>query len=238
VRKGIAMKNDFKKPLTFLCMMCLLVLAASVPARAEALQTLNIDETTTIDPIGNADIVIKFKLTASQFEDWQSKYGQNSSLLKRDLSKYVSQYDTSDWDVQEKQMDREVTVSLKARGLLKYHGDGEFEFKIPKAWRGGDRSNNVYNFNYVDVGRGGITQHSEKVILPEGATNFRDDTSEDGDKVIKYTLAPATAGGGWMLWLGILALLGGAAIGASGFLVKPANQSVVKVTTGNLMPPS
>jgi len=233
------MKNEFKNPLAHLCMLVLLVLIASVPARADNLQTINIDETLNVDPIGNADMVIKFKLTASQFNAWQAKYGQNSSLLKRDLSKYVSKYDTSDWDVQEKQMDREVTVSLKARGVLKYHGDGEFEFTIPKAWRGGDRTNNTYSFNYVEsIGQGQIAQHTEKVILPERATNFRDATSEEGDKVIKYTLPASTGGGGWMLWLGILAMIGGSGIGASALLVKPANQSVVKVTTGNLMPPA
>jgi hypothetical protein len=77
-----------------------------------------------------------------------------------------------------------------------------------------------------------------KLVLPEKATNFRDDTAEDGDKVVKYTLVTATAGGGWMLWLGILAILGGGAIGISGFFLKPANKGVVKVTTGQLMPPT
>jgi hypothetical protein len=232
------MKSDFKTPLTILCMMCLLVLMVANRASAEDLQTINIDETMNVDPIGNADMVIKFRLNASQFNAWQSKYGQNSSLLKRDLSKYVSQYDTSDWDVQEKQMDREVTVSLKAKGVLKYKGDGEFEFKVPKAWRGRDRSNNTISLNYVEsISPGVIAQHSEKVILPERATNFRDDTSEEGDKVIKYTLATSTGGGGWMLWLGLLALLGGAGISASALLVKPANAGVVKVVSGQLMPP-
>ena len=232
------MKTYINKPQTFLCMMCLLVLLASVPTRAEDLQTLNIDETMTIDPIGNADIVIKFKLSASEFQAWQSKYGQNSSLLRRDLGKFVSQYDTSDWDVQEKQMDREVTVSLKAKGVLKYHGNGEFEFKVPKAWRGGDRSNNIVTFNYVEsIAPGMISQNSVKVILPEKATNFRDNTSEEGDKVVAYTLATSSAGGSWMLWTGSSVILAGLLVCATGFLGKtPSSTSVVKVSSPQLPP--
>ena len=87
---------------TLLLLVCgLASLGASGPV-----QTLNIDETMKVSEIGDCDIAINFTLTAAQYAMWNQKYGQNPSLLRRDFGKLVSQYDTHDWKVDAKAMER------------------------------------------------------------------------------------------------------------------------------------
>lgn len=201
--------------------MLLLVLAATLAltrgasAQNNQMETINFDQALSVDDIGNAVITIKMKLTASQFMNWQGKYGQNKSLLKRDVNKFLSMYDTYDWDVSEKQMEREITITLKAKGTVIHKGRGTYEFRVPKEWRGGERNGNVFNFNYVEDLGGSIGQFNVKLTAPTNATNFREQLSEAGDKVIQYTI-PVAGKQTWMLTAGIvLAVLGAGLAGST-----------------------
>lgn len=199
---------------------------------AQELPTINVDQTLTIDPIGNGVMTLKFAFDGAQFQYWQYKYGQNQSLLKRDMHKYVSQYEMSAWDMQTNQMDRIVTISCKIKGAILYRGDGLFEYRVPKTWRGGERHESTFSFNYVQAAGRGVTQTNVRLVLPAAAYNFADDKAETGDRIILYHLSVG-GNGGWMLWAGIaLLLLGLATLGYAFFVLRrPAPKAVAANTS-------
>lgn len=181
-----------------------------------AVETLNLDQAMIVDDNGIATLKIKMSLTAAQFVNWQQKYGPNKSLLKRDMGKVLSMYDTYDWDVSEKAMDREITITVKARGAVINKGGGTYEFRVPKDWRGGERHDNSFTFNYVEgIGGGAVAQTNVRLTAPANAFNFREQLSEAGEKVIQYSL-PVAGKSGWMLTAGLLfAAVGAGLIGAT-----------------------
>jgi hypothetical protein len=197
-----------------LLMVCGLVwLGASGPV-----QTLNLDETMKLNEIGDCEIKINFILTAAQYATWNQKYGQNPSLLRRDMGKLVSQYDTHDWVVDAKPMERQVSISVGAHGVVSHKGNGNYQFEVPKNWRGGQINNNAIDYNYAEsLGPGMLAQYNCKVILPASATGIKDDTGESGERIVRYSV-PITAGGksGWtwvvLTILGVMLLFVGAGI--------------------------
>lgn len=209
-----------------LLMLSLAFFAGARNAAAQnknAVETLNLDQAMTVDNNGIATLKIKMTLTAAQFVNWQQKYGPNKSLLKRDMGKVLSMYDTYDWDVTEKQMDREITITVKARGAIINKGGGTYEFRVPKDWRGGERHDNTFTFNYVEgIGGGAVAQTNVRLTAPADAYNFREQLSEAGDKVIQYSL-PVAGKSAWMLTAGLLfTVLGAGVIGAT-LLGKPSS---------------
>jgi len=200
-----------------LAAMLLLVASAQLRA-ADQMQTLAIDQKMTVDALGNCTVAIDFSLTASQFQSWMQKYGQNKSLLKRDLGKVVSQYDTFDWNLQIKEMERAVTISLQAHGVVKHRGGGKYEFPVPKSWRGGDKNGTTLSYNFLEpLGPGSVAQYNCKVVLPEGTTDIKDDTGEAGERVVRYAVPIHSASSGRVtLYTGLGAgLLGICLVGAS-----------------------
>jgi hypothetical protein len=188
--------------------ICLIVAAHSGAFAQGDVETLNIDQSLTVDRIGDGVMVLKFTLTAAQFQNWQGKYGQNQSLLRRDLVKFVSQFETHDWSVDQNQMDRVVKISCKIKGGVVYKGNGRFEFRVPKQWRGGDRAGTTFSYNFVQSSGGMVVQNNVKLTLPEGASRFSMDNSETGERIIQYIL-PVAGSSVALMWGGAAALLTG-----------------------------
>jgi hypothetical protein len=193
-----------------------LVLAVSLVSAApclfaqETLETINVSNVMKITPLGDGIMTVTFTLSARQFANWQSKYGQDQGLLRRDMNNnYMGQFETSDWDVKIDQMNRTIAVNVKIRGAVVPRGGGVFEFRVPKQWRGGERNGTTYSYNFVEpVGSGVVGQTNAKLVLPDTATHFVESKSETGDPVIQYKV-PLGEMGGMLLWAGIgLAALG------------------------------
>jgi hypothetical protein len=163
------------------------------------MQTIAFDEIINVDELGDATATVNFTLTASQFANWNQKYGQNKSLLKRDMEKVFSQYDTYDWDVKIKEMERQVSVSFKAHGLVTHKADGRYEFPVPKNWKGGQISGKSIDYNFVEpMGGGSIAQFNAKVNLPSKAKDIQSAVGESGEKIIRYDVP--VGGVNWLKW--------------------------------------
>lgn len=211
--------------LLLLAAMIALEQHASAQNNRNAVETMNFDQVMEVDELGEATIAIKMTFTAAQFQNWQQKYGSNKSLLKRDMNKFISQYETYDWDVTEKQMSREITVTLKAKGTVIHKGRGVTEFRIPKEWRGGERRDNTFTFNYVEgIAPGVVGQFNVKLVAPKSATNFREQLSETGEKVIQYSV-PTVGRKTWMLTAGVITCVLGAGLLGLAFVGKTAPKS-------------
>jgi len=180
-------------------LLTLLCAAAALPGQ----DALSLQHTITADALGNGSWRIDMTLPASQFQNWQSKYGQNKSLVRRDLLKTIGQWETYDWDVQERQMDRQISISMKIKGLMRYRGNGGYEFQVPKQWRGGERSGTQFLFNFVETGGGAIVQNNVRLNLPASAGQFDEQRSEGGDRVLRYTAAVEGGAKRTTLWGGV-----------------------------------
>ena len=203
-------------------LLCGCILAAAGGLFAQAADSINVATMLTIDPLGDGVMKFTTTLTAQQFANWQEKYGQDTGLLRRDMTNnYVGQYDTSDWDVKVDSMNRVVTVSVKAHGMVIPRGGGVFEFRVPKSWRGGERNGTTYSYNFANsLGSGMIEQDNVKLILPSAASHFTEDKSETGDPIIQYRVP---TGG-----MTAILLYAGAAFVVLGLLVVVLALAVIK----------
>ncbi len=180
----------------------------------DTLDTFNVSNVMKISPLGDGEMTLTFTASAKQFANWQSKYGQDEGLLKRDMNNnYTGQFETTNWAVKTDAMNRTITVSVKTLGAVIPRGGGVFEFRVPKQWRGGERNGTTYSYNFVEpMGGGGVAQTNAKVVLPETASHFVEDKSETGDPVIQYRV-PVGGLGAMMLWAGLaFVVLGAAAV--------------------------
>jgi hypothetical protein len=206
-----------KRVLTMmLLMMCVVMFAGA----GSPLSTISFDESMKIDAIGDAAVAINLTLTAQQFVNWNQKYGQNQSLLKRDLGKVLSQYDTYDWSVQTDPMERKVSIGVKAHGAVKHKGGGVYEFDVPKDWKGGQHNANSIDYNSLEsLGNGAIAQLNSKLILPAECTDIKDDTGEAGQRVVRYTVPMKSTRHYILAIFGGLLMIGGLGFAGLGVIV-------------------
>ena len=150
-----------------------------------------------ITPLGDGVMTMTFTLSAKQFANWQSKYGQDQGLLRRDMNNnYTGQFETSDWDVKIDTMNRTITVSVKTRGAVIPRGGGVFEFRVPKLWRGGERNGTTYSYNFVEpVGGGTVAQsRPHRPLVGERARGRR--PGRDDDREVTRRVTGADLGDG------------------------------------------
>jgi len=137
----------------------------------------------TLDPLGNASVTRTSTFTAAQFGLWQMEYGQDKGLLKRDLEKTMSGYQTSDWGVSVDEMNRIVTLHFNAQGVVKYQSDGHFAMPIPSSWIGGDLAGNtaVYHYERSLSADDPLREYTTVTLaLPAAAANIAEFTADDG----------------------------------------------------------
>jgi hypothetical protein len=203
-----------------LTMMFVLVCVGFFAGAGSPLSTISFDETMKIDAIGDAALTINLTLTAQQYANWNQKYGQNESLLKRDMGKVLSQYDTYDWTVIPDGMNRKVAIGVKAQGAVKHKGGGVYEFDVPKNWKGGQKNANSIDYNSIEsLGSGSIAQFNCKLILPPDVTDIKDDTGEAGQRVLRYTVPMKSTRHYILAIFGGLIMIGGLGIAGLGLIV-------------------
>lgn len=156
---------------------------------------MNIEQTIDVDELGDATIVMQMKFNASQFQNWQRRYGMNPSLLKREMAKSLTPYDVTDFQLEKNEMEREVTITIKARGVTTNRGNGRTEIEVPKDWRLVDQDAHELKFNYLEpVGNGVTIQGHVTTKLPEASSDISDPVpAEGGMKRITYSM-PVAAG--------------------------------------------
>ncbi len=166
-----------------------------------------------IDSLGNADISVSAKLTAAQWQQWESTYGgKNISLFKRDLTRSMNQFLLSEFDYKADEMERTFNVSFKAKGVARYLGNNEWlaemGMKNPDFSKLDDNSYLVTT-SYSEGGM--LIQQNSTIKFPKKAVNIKEDKDEFGMATFTYELKPVQGQSPFFLILGLLFLvLGGA----------------------------
>lgn len=200
-------------PLSLFVLCAALLSTADVVRAADPPSTIAFDETFACDALGDCVWSIDFTLDAASYASWHQRYGQNKSLIKRDMGKLMSQFDMRDWEVKVDEMERRIHVGVTARGAVKHKGGGRYEYAIPKTWKGGDLIGTTLSFNYIEaMDVGVIGHHNIKLVLPAEASEIvSDGVGDSGERVVRYAVpTPGGSGGNTSLLIaaGALGLVG------------------------------
>src|SRR5579872_1648573 len=171
-----------------------LVLASlSLPrvARADGVEVVNYDDSIAIDEKGEATLKAHVKLSAARYLNWKARYDGNAALLRRDMTAEMSGFETSGFNLEKNEMERDLRTSFVVKGLVKSLGEGRLSVSIPKNWRGAAPKGGDFVFHYsVPAGRNTIVEHTVQLSLPPGAQVQRKQLEDDdAEKSIEYKLA-------------------------------------------------
>ena len=196
--------------------LLLLVVLALAGGTARAQETMHVEQTIDVDELGDGTFKMLMTFTASQFQAWQDRFGDNPALLRRDITLNLSQYDVTGFNLEKNELDREVTITLSASGMTRYKGDGLFELDVPKNWKLANKDKNVLKFTYLEPAGMMTIQHHVTINLPEAASDVTDPhRAEGGMQRMTYTM-PVKRDSSLMLILGIVLLVAGLAVTAVG----------------------
>ncbi len=161
-----------------------------------------------VDNKGDATITYTQKATAMQWKNLMKIYGNNPALLKREIIESLPAYDLSDFSFQKKEMDREFVFTFKAKGVVKYRGEGIWEFEYDKNATPQKLTENKWFFINSESDGNTIYEYNISLTLPEKAKNTQLAQNEFGKSVLRYTLKPEKQISWWTI-SGILLIIAG-----------------------------
>ncbi|HZV02539.1 MAG TPA: FHA domain-containing protein, partial [Planctomycetota bacterium] len=132
---------------------------------------------------------------AARFQSWKARYDGNVALLRRDMTAEMSGFETSGFNLDKNEMERDLRTSFVVKGLVKSLGEGRLSVSIPKNWRGAVPKGSEFVFHYsVPAGRNTLVEHTVELSLPPGALVLRKQLEDDdAEKSIEYKLATSVS---------------------------------------------
>ncbi|MCA8961606.1 MAG: hypothetical protein KDC38_13875 [Planctomycetes bacterium] len=190
---------------------------AHLSGTVHAQTILQFSQTFDVDTLGNATVKLHMEFNASQFQDWQRRYGMNPSLLRREMTRALTQYEITDFQIAKNDLEREVDVTIRAEGVARYMGDGRVELDVPKEWRLVNKSDAELKFTHLEpLGNGVSIQHFITANLPKEATDVSDPVPSFGGMNRFTYQIPATERSSMALIFGVVLILGGGGTLAAG----------------------
>ena len=189
----------------------LLAFAPLAEAQIQAAPTVvNMNIRSIVDAQGDGEVKLEMKMNAQEWAGWKEQYGSNPSLFKRDMFKLFSQYELTDFELEQDDMNRKAVVTIRGKGMAIYQGDGVYELELGKDMSDGEMIDGEYRVTYTEPqGPNSISLINHRITTPEGATEVEMATNSKGEKVLRYELDTDEGGLPWMLVSLILALAGG-----------------------------
>lgn len=184
----------------------------------DAVRTL--ERTYEFDEAGNAKVEFNFQLGAAQWAKWKDQYGDHPDLMLRNVKYELAAAVIDDFSLDKNDVHRKATAKIKARAMAKYRGNGQFEIQVPKNMKLVSGSGREWAFTSSALEEGGLVNITDRAKLPSKAQNAHLTTGNDYDLLV-YSLDVAPSKPKTFLYVGILSLLGAAAVGAMAFR-KPA----------------
>lgn len=164
----------------------------------------------TLDENGKGTVEVFMKLNASQWDVFKEMLGNNPYLLKREMQNALPKYFLTDFEYQEKSMDRSYTLKFKVPGFSSLaKGDkwnAPLDSKDPDILKLSDRE--YVLTQDLAVGNGVLAQQTMKIHLPSNTSESKMEKDSFGKAVLTYSTSPDVAQTS-IIGLGILLMLGG-----------------------------
>ncbi len=141
-----------------------------------------------IDKKGNAKIVYTQKATASQWKNLMAVYGNNPALLKRELIRSLPTYELENFSFKRDDMNRSFVFTFDAKGVVKYLGEGVWEFEYDKKSTAKRITDTKWFFTNSEAENNLVSQYNVTVTLPEEAKDVKTTVNEFGKSVLRYKL--------------------------------------------------
>ncbi|MEO1435203.1 MAG: hypothetical protein AAFV80_06670, partial [Bacteroidota bacterium] len=161
-----------------------------------------------INDQGNAELIITQKMNAQQWQYWKASTGSNPALLKRQIERDMPAFFLDDFKLDQNEMDRSYTLSLKAYGVCKVDKRGDWiletDDKDVDMTELGERK---YMYVHSPVELGGQLQQTTIIQFPEKAEEIKIDTDAFGKTVFEFDMQDQKAGFGLPAYGGIALLV-------------------------------
>ncbi|MBO9561718.1 MAG: hypothetical protein J7621_03055 [Niastella sp.] len=165
-----------------------------------------------IDKLGDATLELRMKMNAMQWQSFKaSPVASNPTIFKRDMERQMASYIIDDIKTNLNEGDRSSLTTLKARSLAQYKGKGLWEVKLdmknPNVTKVSD---NCYLLTGNMISGGTLIHQLQKLFLPEGASDIKQDTDTFGNAIISYKLDVEPAAINLFAITGIVCIITGA----------------------------
>ena len=141
--------------------------------------------------VGDAKVVWKQQATALQWKFLMQRYGNNPSLLKKEIISSLPNYQLSNFKFTKDEMNRAFTFSFDAKGIVKYRGNGIWQFKYGKKYTPRKINDHTWLFSDSETQGDVITEEFLTLKLPKKIKNVQLTKNEFDEPVLQYYLKPS-----------------------------------------------
>jgi hypothetical protein len=203
----------------FLLVLVVAVGSGVTVASTRAADTMQIDKAFLLDKLGNGNVTVTYRLSASQWTVWKQRYGDRPDMLWRDVRQELANMALGDFDLKKDEVERTATVRLSFRGGPRLRSDGSSEIGVPKEMKKISDSGREWIFNAVaqENSYAPIVNQTIRVTLPVEARNARLDQPGSAFQALVYEI-PEVGRSKGLLVAGIFVLIFGLVLGGAGFL--------------------
>jgi hypothetical protein len=204
------MKKIFVSILVFGCII--INTTTALCQQAQDPTGLNQEIDIHIDRLGDATMELRMKMTALQWQSFKaSSVASNPTIFKRDMERQMASLILEEVKTDLDENNRTSRTTVKARGMAQYKGNGKWEVKMdmkdPNVTKVSD---NCFLLTGNLLSGGMLIQQLQKIFLPEGAGNVKQDTDTFGNAVITYEMNAEPTKFSIPVIAGIVLMMGGA----------------------------
>lgn len=164
----------------------------------------------TIDDLGNATVAVTMKLSAGDWGAFKANIGGNTYSLKRGMEDALPKYFLTNFNYTEEPMERTYTMKFDVKGFCNNDKNGKWSSKLeskdPNIVKLGDREYVITEDMVTDNGM--LLQQTQKVHLPENASNSKIEKDSFDKTLLTYTIGTPMKHT-IITVLGVLLILGG-----------------------------
>ena len=175
-----------------------------------------LDRTYQFDERGDAKIEYSFQLGKAQWERWKAHYGDHPDMLLREINHDMAPAVIEDFALEKDDTHRRGVSRFKARAWAEYHGNGQFEIRVPKSMKLVTGSGSEWVFTETSTESTpdgyGILNITDRAKLPAKASEAHLVNGNDFDRLV-YSLEVAPSKPKTLLYSGVALIV--AAIAAA-----------------------
>lgn len=161
----------------------IILLFCCVFAQAQSGQKINVK----LDSIGNARFSIDVKLSAQEWDVWNSSYGNNPAIIKRELERSMPAYFLDDFHLEKNDMDRSFRLDFNGYGVCEIDKKGKWIINTDqKDAEITDMNNNKYML--VSQPDPNVGQVMMTLQFPEEAKKIKQDKDAFGKSIFTFKM--------------------------------------------------